>query len=84
MATEGKFDIKLLNQTSDCVHHSDIVSFDEDTPTGAVYRVMDDDRADEGFGEDEFISHDDFYTINLWQYIKNDSIFFLIGFEISD
>ena len=39
----GKFDITLLNQTSDSEHHSDIVYFDEDTPTGAVYRVMDDD-----------------------------------------
>ena len=81
----GKFEIKLLNQVDDSGHHSDIVYFDDDTPFGAVYRVMDNDQAAEGFGEDEFISHDDFYDISSsLQYIKNDSIFFQVVFEISE
>ena len=39
----GNFEIKLLNQVSDTTHHSKIVSFADETPTGATYRVMDDD-----------------------------------------
>ena len=53
-------------------------------PLEQFYRVMDDDRADEGFGEDEFISHDGFYDTTSCQYIKNDNIFFQVAFEISD
>ena len=42
---------------------------------------MDDDRADEGFGDDEFISHNDFYDTTLsCRYIKNDNIFFQVTF----
>ena len=44
---------------------------------------MDDDRADEGFGDDEFISHDDFYDTTFNRYIKNDNVFFQVAFEIS-
>ena len=81
---EGKFKVKLLNQVSDDTHHSETVYFDDDTPAEAVYRVMDDDRADEGFGDDEFISHDDFYDTTLCEYIKNDNVFFQVAFETSD
>ena len=81
---KGEFEVKLLNQDSDDTHHSETVYFDDDTPADAVYRVMDNDRANEGFGDDEFISHDDFYDSTLYTYIKNDNIFFQISFEISD
>ena len=80
---QGEFKVTLLNQASDDSHHSETVDLDEDTPAEAVYRVMDDDRADEGFGDDEFISHDDFYDTTCNRYIKNDNIFFQIAFEIS-
>ena len=82
----GSFEIKLLNQVSDTTHHSEIVNFDHETSTGATYRVMDDDRATEGFGDDEFISHEDFYATHyssLWQCIINDTVYFQVTFENS-
>ena len=79
-----EFEVKLLNQVSDSDHHSETIYFDDDTPTGAIYRVMDDDRATEGFGDEEFISHEDFYDTTSCQYIKNDNIYFQVTFEISD
>ena len=39
----GEFEVKLLNQVSDGDHHSETVDFDDDTPSEAIYRVMDDD-----------------------------------------
>ena len=42
-------EIKLFNQVSDTTHHSEIVNFDDEMPTGATYRVMDDDGATEGY-----------------------------------
>ena len=83
----GEFEVKLLNQVRDSAHHSETVSFDDETPTGATYGVMDDDRATEGFGDDEFISHEDFYDepyYSLWQYVINDTVYFQVTFENSD
>ena len=81
----GEFDVNLLNQVSDMVHHSQSIHFDDDTPIGATSRVMDDDRATEGFGNDEFISHEEFYDASnsLWEYIKNDKIYIQVTFEVS-
>ena len=82
---KGEFEVKLLNQVSDSDHHSETVYFDDDTPSEATYRVMDDDQATKGFGDDEFISRKDFYNASSsCQYIKNDKIYFQVTFEISD
>jgi len=62
----GELKVKLLNQISDSGHHSETIDFDDDTPNAAVYRVIDDDdRAAEGLGDNEFISHDDFYDTSI-------------------
>ena len=84
---KGGFKVTLLNQVNDAAHHSETVTFDDDTPSEATYRVMDDDRATEGFGDEEFISHEDFYATSyssLWQYVKNDNVYFQVTFENSD
>ena len=71
----GKFGVKLLNQLQvrDAAHHSETVTFNDDTPSEATYRVMDDARATEGFGDT---------STSSWQYVKNDSIYFQVTFEI--
>ena len=51
-----------------------MVGFANETPTGATYRVMDDDWVTEGFGDDEFMSHEDFYhelNSSLWHAVHN-------------
>ena len=45
---KGEFEVKLLNQVSDSDHHSETVYFDDDTPSEATYRVMDDYQATKG------------------------------------
>ena len=83
----GQFKVKLLNQVRDSVHHSETISFDEEMLTGAASRVMDADQTTEGFRDDKFISHEDFYNEpnpSLWQYVINDTVYFQVAFENSD
>ena len=78
----GEVTVTLLNQLEDENHHTDTVSFPEDSDE-TNERVVDDERAAEGYGWDEFISHDelDFDAENNRQYLKDDCLFFKIEVE---
>ena len=77
---EGNFTLNLLNQISDCEHHSMTVVyhkyFTSDKYGG---RVTDGDRA-LGWGKAEFISNEDFCKItSTCQYLKDDCIFLQVS-----
>ena len=55
MATEGKFEIKLLNQICDSEHHSVTVTYDDNTD-GPDNRVLEGDISEDGWGCPQFIS----------------------------
>jgi len=75
----GKFQVKLLNQISDCEHHLTTVPFDDDDHDAAG-RVTDGDRADGGLGDQEFISNEDLCKVtHTCQYLKHDCIFLQIN-----
>ena len=78
----GEVTVTLLNQLEDENHHTDTVSFPEDSDE-TNERVVDDERAAEGYGWDEFISHDelDFDAEDNCQYLKDDCLFFKIEVE---
>ena len=78
----GDVTVTLLNQLEDENHHTDTVTFPEDSDK-ASERVVDDERAPEGYGWDEFISHDelDFHAEDNCQYLEDDCLFFKIEVE---
>ena len=78
----GEVTITLLNQLEDENHHTDTVSFPENS-VWTNERVVNHERAPEGCGWDEFISHDelDFDAENNRQYLKDDCLFFKIEVE---
>ena len=74
----GKFQVKLLNQISDCEHHLATVPFDDDD--AAAGRVTNGDRADGGLGDQEFISDEDLHKVtSTCQYLKDDCVFLQIN-----
>ena len=79
MATEGKFEIKLLNQISDSEHHSVTVTYDDNTD-GPGNRVMEGDISEDGWGHPQFISNEDLYdSTPTCQYLKDDCLFFQVA-----
>ncbi|XP_065901589.1 TNF receptor-associated factor 4-like [Dysidea avara] len=73
-----EFEVKLLNQISDCEHHLDTIDYDnaKDDTAG---RVTDGEKA-EGWGESEFISHEDLLNDDpICQYVKNDCVFLQVS-----
>jgi len=56
MATERKFEIKLLNQISDSQHHSEIVLYDR-LISSADKRVTEGQTAKHSLGKPQFISN---------------------------
>ena len=78
----GEVTVTLLNQLENENHHTDTVTFPEDSDE-ANERVVDDERAAEGYGWDKFISHDelDFDAEDNCQYLKDDCLFFKIEVE---
>ena len=69
------FEVKLLNQISDCEHCSDTLGYDED---GMGSRVTDDKEV--GWGYSKFISHKDLHKVTpTRQYLKNDCIFLQVS-----
>ena len=78
----GEVTVTLLNQLENENHHTDTVTFPEDSDE-ANERVVDDERAAEGYGWDEFISHNelDFHAEDNCQYLKDDCLFFKIEVE---
>ena len=49
MATEGRVEIKLLNQINDSEHHSVMVAYDDDKVDGYNDRVTEGNRSDSGW-----------------------------------
>jgi len=74
-----KFEVKLLNQISDCEHRCESVNYDE-VDDMATDRVTNGDMATSGCGFYKFISNEDFYKgTPTCQYLKDDSIIFQIN-----
>ena len=72
-----KFEIKLLNQISDSVHHSVTFTYDK-APGKCKSKVIQDDRAT-GWGKPQFISNENLHkTSTTCQYLKHDSLFFKV------
>jgi len=53
----GKFGIKLLNQTGNCEHYSDVITFSDGTPQVAGSRASDGENA-ASWGLPKFISNE--------------------------
>ena len=70
----GKFEVKLLNQISDCEHHTKKMTFTNNT------RVTIGNRAKSGWGYQQFISKEDLHKVTpTCQYLKDDCIFLQVG-----
>ena len=79
MATEGKFEIKLLNQISDSEHHSMSVTYNDNTTGGSDKRVIVGDKVILGWGRSQLISNEDLHkTTPTCQYLKDDCLFFQV------
>jgi len=71
----GKFEVKLLNQISDCEHHSMDIIYGDSASHYNAGRVIDGDRG-RGRGIADFVSHTELHRITpTCQYVKDDSIF---------
>lgn len=83
----GDFEIKLLNQLKDSCHHQQSIECDDDSPTAALFRVIDAEMASTGLGG-QFISYSEFDNSDdedpVWLYLKDDCLFFQVSFELSD
>ncbi|XP_065901450.1 TNF receptor-associated factor 5-like [Dysidea avara] len=71
----GKFQVKLLNQLSDCEHYSVAWVYDDHNDDVAG-RVTDGNRVGTGLGYPRFISKENLHkVISTCQYLKDDCIF---------
>ncbi|XP_065902979.1 TNF receptor-associated factor 4-like [Dysidea avara] len=71
----GRFEIKLLNQISDCEHYSQTVIYDHRMPGVAENRVIS-CGISEGWGKQQFVHNEDLSEVSpTCQYLKNDCIF---------
>ena len=74
----GMFEVKLLNQISDCEHYSITVTYDNRADNVAG-RVTDDDRGT-GTGYLQFFSNGDLHKITpTCQYLKDNCIFLQVS-----
>jgi len=70
----GKFAIKLLNQISDCEHHSDVVIYDERADNDTAGRVTNDNSV-RIWEKSKFISNENLHKVTTTcQYLKDDCI----------
>ncbi|XP_065901801.1 TNF receptor-associated factor 4-like [Dysidea avara] len=70
-----KFLVKLLNQISDCEHHSKAVTYVDHAEDDTAARITTDNRA-RGWGYPQFISNEDLHKVTpTCQYLKDDCIF---------
>ena len=76
-----KFQVKLLNQTSDCEHFSLTVDYYIDkVPEEFAGRVIDGDKAKNGWGYPQFISNEGLLKVTpTCQYLKDDYIFLQVS-----
>ena len=76
----GKFEVKLLNQISDCEYHSMIVTYDDKTPNDIASRFTDDTGTNDGWGYPMFILNKDLHKVTpTFQYLKDDCIFLQVS-----
>ncbi|XP_065901454.1 TNF receptor-associated factor 4-like [Dysidea avara] len=74
----GRFEVKLLNQISDCEHYSKIVTFDDYIPDDVAGRVTDSNAS--SWGHPRFISNENLYKVTpTCQYLKDDCIFLQVS-----
>ena len=80
---KGIFEVTLLNQISDCAHHSTMIIYDSSTPVVKASRVTGNTVSaltrSEGWGNLKFISHHDLHqTSPTCQFLKDDCLFFQV------
>ena len=76
----GLYEFKLLNQISDCEHHSHLLFYGVRTPDNSAGRVTVGSRAAFGYGSVKFISNKDLHKVTpTCQYLKDDCIFLQIS-----
>ena len=78
----GKFEVKLLNQISDCEHYSMMVNYDdyEDIILHDAFLRAYDDDCTFGWGYSNFISNEDLHMVTpTCQYLKDDCIFLQVS-----
>ena len=74
------FELKLLNQISDCEHHSQTLDFGDDTTNMSSSRVVHGDKAIKGWGNHLFISNEYLHKVTpTRQYLKDDCIFLQVS-----
>ena len=74
-----KFEVKLLNQISDCQHHSDTIDYDDEDAYDGTVRVTVNKTGTNGWGCPEFISDARLNKVTpTCLYLKNDCIFFQV------
>ena len=81
MATEGNFELVLLNQLCNGGHYSGTLTYDVNVPIKSWSKVTQGNRsiAPDGWGYSQFISNEDRERITLTcQYLKNDCLFFQV------
>jgi len=75
----GKFEVKLLNQISDCEHYSKTWTFNKHTPAVNAERVSEGEKS-KGWGRPKFISNEDLRKVTpTCQYLKDNCIFFQVN-----
>ena len=81
----GEVTVTLLNQLADENHHTDSVTFPQDTEDSDVSgRVVDSERAPTGYGWHKFISHNQLEVVENSQYLKDDCLYFQIQVEAKE
>ncbi|XP_065900848.1 TNF receptor-associated factor 4-like [Dysidea avara] len=73
------FEVKVLNQISDCEHYLVTLVYDDKCKDDTAGRVIDGDRS-RGWGHHKFISNEDLYKVTpTCQYLKDDCIFLQVS-----
>ncbi|XP_065886630.1 TNF receptor-associated factor 4-like [Dysidea avara] len=76
----GMFQVKLLNQTDDCNHHSFTMTFTKYHDEDIGIRVTDANTAQDGWGFPDFISNENLYKVtSTCQYLIDDALFLQIS-----
>ena len=77
----GTFRVQLLNWRGNIGHVERIWQFDDAIPESRRQRVTTGDIATDGWGQIEFLSHDELENSTDKKYIHNDKLCFKIQFE---
>jgi len=76
---KGKFEVKLLNQITDCEHYSVTVTYDDNTEEDTGGRVTDGGKS-RGWGRIQFATKQDLHKVTpTCQYLREDCIFLQVS-----